>query len=309
MKKPDSKPRKKATAPAKKVPTHKVRHTKVELAATSGGDGSEDWRLALLGDFLADAKTLFYPLRTLKRLAVEQGATRREAQLGAVPRVMEELLAGVNAMPPSPERQGLKTSLLNYCVSIGILPEGQQAGECLEVASALVADVMAVFLRQFPKKKQVSPDIWKLYSDKSSGFRRRWDELMKQQAGGAPNEMAEAFGKEVLLNAHADLLDKHLSDGGNLIRSGGYRRGVPGFEQYWKEVLEPIGAKMWKAWQCKNWKRFYRSNTAKGAQKDWGWTKGNWRVLAKRAVLLSLSELNTAHVFGEGEWGTTTRPR
>lgn len=138
-------------------------------------------------------------------------------------------------------------------------------------ASTLLADVAALFIRQWPSKEQVTTAIWEIHRDKESGFRQRWDSIRKTTKGDDP--FVDDFASGIWTSGWVNEPEK-------------MRQNQTDIETLWTKVLEPIGRKYWPRWISEDYiNRYYPNvNDRYEALNVTGWTKGKWNEKVKTAI-------------------------
>jgi hypothetical protein len=143
----------------------------------------------------------------------------------------------------------------------------------------VLADTMRLFVRRVDKKN-LSPNLQKIYADRDGTFYQRSLAIGEAKRGNQPNVMVEAFCLFVcfghLINITNDI-DKALFKPNKPCDVCGDLPDYPDFEFVWEELVEPYARKRWDDFVEQNLASFGMERQVK----DWGWTKGKWNVQVK----------------------------
>lgn len=138
-------------------------------------------------------------------------------------------------------------------------------------ASQFLAEIAAIFIQEWPSECHVTPEIWQLHKDPTSGFRRCWDKIRGTTKSDDP------FVDDFALNLWAFARTKHPDR---------MRDAANDFETCWTEILEPMGKAFWPLWTTESILEFYFGSSEQKRLQTIGWSKGKWNDRVKTACRL-----------------------
>lgn len=272
MKKPDSKPRKKATAPAK---------PKSETPIDEEPYGGAFMNLCLKA--IDEPDTLILPegihgppdpenldvLHKTRGLRKPPNYDPFSNEIGTRQGMMWAIgcIATVIRMAEEKTREGWSSSLSRE-------DEG---------VFRLLADAAALFLRSMPGPACLTPELKSVYYSDHSPFTKRWCEM--KGSTKPENAFVDDFVNHlyvVAITRHPREMEKHGR--------------AADFDTCWNAVLDKLGEGEWKDWTSEeNIQRYFAHSGVDEPErlKVPGWRKGHWNETVKTAYAFMLKKAQT----------------
>jgi hypothetical protein len=149
-----------------------------------------------------------------------------------------------------------------------------------EATFRLLADAAALFLQSMPGPSCLKHRLKVIYYSEHSPFTKRWEQMKTSTKSEYP------FIDDFVRHLHGVALKRHP-------RQMEKYRWIDDFDALWDGVLEKLGEKEWEHWTREENIRFYYDAAVEPKRLTDGWGKGKWPETVKTAYEWMLKKAET----------------